>query len=118
MIDLEEIKSRINPAYQEVRGTESYERRQLCDEIDRLTACLKKANSQTEHFEREWYLRGDEIERLQAAADALQRDADRYKQLVQMTDRGCYQLMYWNTDRDDGCKVRRSDDGLYPAMKG
>ena len=24
-------------------------------EIDRLTACLKKANESTEHFEREWY---------------------------------------------------------------
>ena len=33
-------------------------------EIERLTECLKKANAQTEHFEREWYLRGDEIERL------------------------------------------------------
>lgn len=38
----------------------------LCDEIERLTACLKKANDQAEHFEREWYLRGDEIERLRA----------------------------------------------------
>jgi Rps23 Pro-64 3,4-dihydroxylase Tpa1-like proline 4-hydroxylase len=33
-------------------------------EIERLTAALKRANSQAEHFEREWYLRGDEIERL------------------------------------------------------
>ena len=36
----------------------------LCNEVDRLTAALKKANDQAEHFEREWYLRGDEIERL------------------------------------------------------
>jgi hypothetical protein len=36
MIDLAEIKSRINPAYQEVRGTESHERKMLCDEIERL----------------------------------------------------------------------------------
>jgi hypothetical protein len=35
-------------------------------EIARLTDCLKKANTQAEHFEREWYLRGDEIERLMA----------------------------------------------------
>jgi hypothetical protein len=35
-------------------------------EIERLRNALKKANSQTEHFERHWYLRGDEIERLRA----------------------------------------------------
>jgi hypothetical protein len=39
---------------------------ELRTEIARLTNCLKRANSQTEHFEREWYLRGDEIERLKA----------------------------------------------------
>lgn len=33
-------------------------------ELERLTGCLMGANAQTEHFEREWYLRGDEIERL------------------------------------------------------
>lgn len=33
-------------------------------EIERLTDALKRANAQAEHFEREWYLRGDEIERL------------------------------------------------------
>jgi hypothetical protein len=33
-------------------------------EIERLTAALKKANEQAEHFEREWYLRGDELEKL------------------------------------------------------
>ena len=32
-------------------------------EKDRLTACLEKANINAENFEREWYLRGDEIER-------------------------------------------------------
>ena len=40
-------------------------------EIERLTTCLKKANDQGEHFEREWYLRGDAIER----KDALLREA-------------------------------------------
>ena len=39
-------------------------------EIERLTECLKKANAQTEHFEREWYLRGDEIERLRAELES------------------------------------------------
>jgi hypothetical protein len=38
-------------------------------EIKRLTACLKKANESTEHFEREWYLRGDEIDRLHVALE-------------------------------------------------
>ena len=36
-------------------------------EIARLIGCLTKANSNTERFEREWYLRGDEIARLTAA---------------------------------------------------
>lgn len=36
-------------------------------EIERLTANIKKANDQAEYFERHWYLRGDEIERLRAA---------------------------------------------------
>jgi hypothetical protein len=34
-MNLEEIKSRINPAYADCLGTESYER--LCDRIDKLT---------------------------------------------------------------------------------
>jgi hypothetical protein len=36
----------------------------LEQENERLIGCLKKANEQTEHFEREWYLRGDELEKL------------------------------------------------------
>jgi len=44
-------------------------------ENERLTRCLKSANESHEHFEREWYLRGDEIESLCAqlteAQDAL-----------------------------------------------
>jgi hypothetical protein len=35
-------------------------------EIARLTACLKAANANAEKFEREWYLRGDEIEAMLA----------------------------------------------------
>ena len=41
------------------------------DEIERLQNALKKANDQAEHFEREWYLRGDEIERLQEVSDEM-----------------------------------------------
>jgi hypothetical protein len=33
-------------------------------EIERLREALKNANENHEHFQREWYLRGDEIERL------------------------------------------------------
>ena len=39
---------------------------EAADELERLTTALHKANSQHEHFEREWYLRGDELERLRA----------------------------------------------------
>ena len=44
-------------------------------EIDRLTACLKKANEQTEHFKRNWYLRGDVLERIQQWANAYPLEA-------------------------------------------
>jgi len=40
-------------------------------ENKRLTECLLKANAQAEHFEREWYLRGDEIERLRELSDEM-----------------------------------------------
>lgn len=40
-------------------------------EIERLASCIKHANAQAERFEREWYLRGDAIER----KDALLRQA-------------------------------------------
>lgn len=42
-------------------------------QIERLTASLKRANETAEHFERHWYLRGDEIERLTAERDELRR---------------------------------------------
>jgi hypothetical protein len=37
-----------------------------CAECERLKDALKRANGLAEHFERAWYLRGDEIEELQA----------------------------------------------------
>lgn len=37
-------------------------------EIAQLTECLSKANANHEHFERAWYLRGDEVEALRADA--------------------------------------------------
>lgn len=44
---------------------------ELESENKRLTECLAKANAQAEHFEREWYLRGDEIERLESLCDEM-----------------------------------------------
>jgi len=50
------------------------------DEIERLRERLKRANENHEHFQREWYLRGDKIERLRskvwALLNELQRIAD------------------------------------------
>ena len=37
-----------------------------CAECERLRSALKRANGLAEHFERAWYLRGDEIEQLNA----------------------------------------------------
>ena len=48
-------------------------------EKDRLTTCLEKANISTEHFEREWYLRGDELDNLRAQLAEAQRDAERWR---------------------------------------
>ena len=48
--------------------------RKLCAEVKRLTACISKSNEQAAHFEREWYFRGDVIERQAARIDALQED--------------------------------------------
>ena len=60
----------------------------------------------------------NQAEELRAENEVLRKDAERYRQLVQMTDRGCYQLMCWDTDRDNWYKVQLSDDNLYSAMKG
>ena len=43
-------------------------------EKDRLAACLKKANINIEHFEYEWYLRGDELDALRAQLAEAQRE--------------------------------------------
>lgn len=38
---------------------------------EQLAASVKKANEQAEYFEREWYLRGDQIEALKAVNEQL-----------------------------------------------
>jgi len=59
----------------------------LVSEPSRLTAALAKANAQTEHFEREWYLRGDQIEDLQAdmrrLRDQFTAGVQRYREALQ-----------------------------------
>lgn len=45
--------------------------REAADEIERLTTTLRTANANHERYEREWYLRGDEIERLRAERNEL-----------------------------------------------
>jgi hypothetical protein len=65
------------------RGTRSTmdnaatELRSQHDKIVLLTATLKQVNSQAEHLEREWYLRGDEIERLQELCRGCIKDDTR-----------------------------------------
>lgn len=41
---------------------------EMAEEIQRLHAALKLANENTERFEREWYLRGDALEKLEVQA--------------------------------------------------
>ena len=50
-------------------------------EIERLTRCLHQANAGFEHFEREWYLRGDRIADLERQLAEAQKDARRYRWL-------------------------------------
>lgn len=52
-----------------VRMDSAAELRRLHAENEALRVSLKKANAQAEHFEREWYLRGDENESLRADAE-------------------------------------------------
>lgn len=43
----------------------------LAAKLKELEAVIRKCNEQTEHFERCWYLRGDEIEKLRAQRNKL-----------------------------------------------
>lgn len=47
---LADLRSRINPAYQDVRGTESYERKQCADAIEALMGRLEKAEKDAERY--------------------------------------------------------------------
>lgn len=60
-------------------------------EIERRYKDLAKANAQHEHFEREWYLRGDEIERLERALTETHDawTAETTKRLQAVHERDC-----------------------------
>ena len=79
----------------------------LSAEKDRLTACLEKANISTEHFEREWYLRGDELDTLRAQLAKAQRDSDRLDWIIEhrayvVSDPDCCDGYWLNYPRKDG----------------
>ena len=81
-------------------------------EKDRLTTCLEKANASAEHFEREWYLRGDEIDTLRAQLAEAQRDAEVSKQI----NRACMELpddfrIAIELERNSGCVYLLQEGG-------
>lgn len=69
------------------------ELRRLHAENEALRASLKGANSQAEHFEREWYLRGDENE-------ALLADAKRYRFANDAEED--FAICYWDETMGNG----------------
>ncbi len=82
-------------------------------EIERLTGCLEKANIQAEKFEREWYLRGDEI-------DALKADAERYRWYVAQLESGKLDKLdeaFRNMERIE-VVTKQMFDAAIDAMKG
>jgi len=44
---------------------------EAADTITNLRAALERANAQTEHFERHWYLRGDKLDKAREALNGL-----------------------------------------------
>ena len=83
---------------------------ELRAEVERLTAALKIANDQTETFERGWYLRGDEIER-------LGKDAERYR-FLRGSDTQRYLVVYaFRTDIDEVCLGDELDAAIDDALE-
>lgn len=63
-------------------------------EIDHLRAALKRANDQAEHFEREWYLRGDENEKLRAALVAAMEIVQKERTRIAYNAKGAPPAIY------------------------
>lgn len=51
---LADLRSRINPAYQDVRGTESYERKQCADAIEALQKEVSALDVLLEECKMDW----------------------------------------------------------------
>lgn len=65
--------------YQEMKDTIARLTAEVAEakkENERLTGCLKRANDNHEHFEREWYLTKDRAEQAEAAIAAANERAD------------------------------------------
>lgn len=64
--DLErELRARINPIYEDVRGTESFERKRMLGEIDRLRAALRISTNGLRHCAN-WNIREEKAQALMA----------------------------------------------------
>lgn len=97
MTDVLTTDERVEPTVSEQRAVlnnpacavETIKRQQA--EIERRYKDLAKANAQHEHFEREWYLRGDEIERLERALTETHDawTAETTKRLQAVHERDC-----------------------------
>jgi len=67
------LKERIIDSIGSTLNAVAKERDALRVEVERLTECLHRANAQAEHFEREWYLRGDEVDALRAKIAEMEK---------------------------------------------
>lgn len=81
--------------------------RNRTDELDRVQQDLEKANSSAEHFEREWCLRGDELDNLRAQLAEAQRDSERLDWMIEqcayvVSDPDCCDGYWLNYPRKDG----------------
>ena len=87
--------------------------------LESLESALRKANAQAEHFEREWYLRGDVIESLEKDAARLDWMID--EQVFMEYERDNYWLVF-----PDGSEQKQSrpstrvaiDTAMQSANKG
>jgi hypothetical protein len=110
MLDLAEIKSRINPAYADRRGTESHERKILCDEIERLRAENEKLAGEFVEYCRMIAEQDKKAHaEFKAELDELQTDAERWRDLVSHQK--------FNNSKQVGYAINRSKERV-AAMKG
>lgn len=68
--------------YSKMRGEYQTEVHALKSRLESLEKALSKANEQAEHFEREWYLRGDVIESLEKDCEELIKERDEREDVI------------------------------------